>query len=148
MEFKLSSIDEDDLVGCSELYVATFRESPWNEEWSMEDAFERLSDFLACPKSLAIKAMRNGNICGFLFGKIQQWNGAVYYDLEEICVSNTIQRQGVGKILMGKLEEMLIEKGVSRVYLITQRDSAPSSFYTALGFSENQSLMVMGKKIG
>ena len=148
MEFKLSSIDEDDLVGCSELYVATFRESPWNEEWSTEDAFERLGDFLACPKPLAIKAMRNGNICGFLFGKIQQWNGAVYYDLEEICVSNTIQRQGVGKILMGKLEEMLIEKGVSRVYLITQRDSAPSSFYTALGFSENQSVMVMGKKIG
>ena len=148
MEFKLSSIDEDDLVSCSELYVATFRESPWNEEWSTEDAFESLSDFLACPKSLSIKAMRNGNICGFLFGKIQHWNGAIYYDLDEICVSNTIQRQGVGKSLMGKLEEMLIEKGVSRVYLVTQRDSAPSSFYTALGFSENQSLMVMGKKIG
>ena len=114
----------------------------------MEDAFERLSDFLAAPKSLAIKAMRNGNICGFLFGKIQQWNGVAYYDLEEICVSNTIQRQGVGKSLMDKLEKTLIEKSVSRIYLITQRNSDPSSFYSALGFSENQSLMVMGKKIG
>ncbi len=65
-----SSIDEDDLVSCSELYVATFGESPWNEEWSLEDAFERLSDFLACPKSIAIKAIYDGNICGFLFGEL------------------------------------------------------------------------------
>ena len=148
MEFVFSSIDEDDLVACSGLYVATFRESPWNEEWSMEDAFERLSDFLSAPKSLAIKAMQNGNICGFIFGKIQQWNGVAYYDLEEICVSNTIKRQGVGRSLMGELEKILIEKGVSRIYLITQRNSGPSSFYSALGFSENQSLVVMGKKIG
>ena len=91
--------------------------------------------------------MNNGCLCGFLFGKIQQWNGAVYYDLEEMCVKHSTQRQGVGKSLMGKLEEMLLEKGISRIYLITQRDSAPSNFYTALGFSDNQSLVVMGKGI-
>jgi len=147
MELEFSIIEEDELAACAELYVATFRESPWNEEWSTEDAFERLSDFLAAPKSLAIKATNNGSLCGFLFGKIQQWNGVVYYDLEEMCVKHSTQRQGVGKILMGKLEGMLLEKGVSRIYLITQRDSAPSNFYTALGFSVNQSLVVMGKGI-
>ena len=148
MELQFSIIDEDDLTACAELYVATFRESPWNEEWSTEDAFERLSDFLAAPKCLAIKAMNNGSLCGFLIGKVQQWNGAVYYDLDEMCVKHSSQRQGIGKSLMGKLEEMLLEKGVSRVYLITQRDSVPSSFYSALGFADNQSLTVMGKGLG
>lgn len=147
MEIKFSNIDEDDLVVCSELYVATFREPPWNEEWDMEDAFERLSDFLAYPKSLAIKATLNEKIGGFLCGKIQQSNGSTYYDLEEICVCSTLQRQGVGKSLIGKLKEMLREKGVSKIYLITQRDSGPSNFYTALGFSEDQSVIVMGKNI-
>ena len=72
MELTFSTVDEDDLVACAELYVATFRDSPWNEAWSMEDAFDRLSDFLASPASVAIKAMRNERICGFLFGRIQK----------------------------------------------------------------------------
>ena len=148
MEYIFSNIDEDDLVACAELYVATFREPPWNEEWSMDNAFERLSDFLAAPKSLALKAVRNGDICGFLFGKLQQSNGACHYDLEEICVSSNFLRQGIGKDLIGKLEEILLKKGVTRIYLITQRDSGPSSFYSAMGFSENDSLMVMGKAVG
>ena len=148
MEFKFSSINEDDLVGCSELYVSTFRESPWYEDWNIEDAFERLSDFHANPKSVSIKAMRDGVICGFIFGKTQQWNGAMYYDLEEMCVSSYFRRQGVGTSLFGKLEDALTEIGVSRIYLVTQRESVPSSFYSALGFSENQSLMIMGKNTG
>jgi ribosomal protein S18 acetylase RimI-like enzyme len=147
MEIIFSDIDEDDLVGCSELYVATFRDSPWNEEWSTEDAFERLSDFLASPKSIAVKAIHNGNICGFLLGQLQQWNGATFYYLKEICVSYALQRRGIGKSLMGKLEEILTENGVSRIYLITQRDSVPSGFYSSLGFSENQNVMVMGKQV-
>jgi ribosomal protein S18 acetylase RimI-like enzyme len=147
MEVKLSNIDEDDLIACSELYVTVFREPPWNEVWSTEDAFERLSDFLACSKSIALKAVKDREICGFLFGKIQQCNGVTSYDLEEICVSNTIQRHGIGKRLVGTLEKILTKKGVSSIYLITQRDSVPSNFYSALGFTENQSLMVVGKKI-
>jgi aminoglycoside 6'-N-acetyltransferase I len=147
MEILFSDIDEDDLVDCSELYVATFRASPWNEEWSTEDAFERLSDFLASPKSIAVKATHNRNICGFLIGEIQQWNGASFCYLKEICVLNALQRRGIGKSLIGKLEEILAENGVPRIYLITQRDSVPSDFYSALGFSENKNIMVMGKQV-
>lgn len=79
MEVAISNINEDDLVGCAELCVTTFREPPWNEKWSTEDAFERLNDFLGCPKSIAVKAVHNGDICGFLFGEIQQWNGVALY---------------------------------------------------------------------
>ena len=65
MEISFSDIDVDDLVGCSELFVSIFKEPPWNEDWEVEDAFERLGDFLACPKTIAIKAESGGHICGF-----------------------------------------------------------------------------------
>jgi len=142
-----SNIDKDDLVDCSELYITTFSESPWNEKWRIDDILERLSGFFINPKSIAIKAVRNGCICGFLFGKIQQYNGATCYDLEEICVSASIQRNGIGKGLMNKLEKILIEKKVSKIYLITQRDSVPSSFYASLSFNEIPKLMVMEKTL-
>jgi len=147
MEVIFSNIDEDDLAGCSELYVATFREPPWNEKWNEEDAFERLSDFLTGPKSIAIKAVYNGIICGFIFGKIEQYNSATYYNLKEICVSSAVQRKGVGENLVRELEEILRKNGVEKICLITQRDGAPSSFYTSLGFSEIQNMMMMGKPV-
>ncbi len=147
MEVVFLCIDEDDLVACSELYAKIFREPPWSEEWSTENAFERLSDFLACPKPIAIKAIYDGGICGFIFGGIEQYNDAAYYDLKEICVSTTLQRKGIGKGLMGKLEKVLGENGVSKIHLITQRDSIPSNFYASLGFSENKNMMLMGRSV-
>jgi N-acetylglutamate synthase-like GNAT family acetyltransferase len=67
--------------------------------------------------------------------------------LKEICALDALQRKGIGKSLIGKLEEILKENGVSRIYLFTQRDSVPSDFYSALGFTENQNIMVMGKQV-
>jgi ribosomal protein S18 acetylase RimI-like enzyme len=147
MKILFSTFDEDDLVVCSRLYVATFRDPPWNETWNEEDAFERLSDFLACPKSIAIKAECDGVLCGFLLGESQQWNGASFYYLKEICVANNAQRKGIGKNLMQKLEEILREKGISRIYLLTQREGIPSRFYSSLGFIESQTIIVMGKAV-
>ena len=147
MKVIFSYIDEDDLVACSELYAKTFREPPWNEEWSTENAFERLSDFLSCPKSIAIKAIYDDEIRGFIFGEIEPYNGDKYYNLKEICVSATLQRKGVGKGLMKKLGKILEEDGVSKIYLITQRNSIPSSFYASLGFSEVKKMMLMGKLV-
>jgi ribosomal protein S18 acetylase RimI-like enzyme len=117
MKITISDIDEDDLLSCSEIFVSTFRESPWNEEWSVEDAFERLSDSLSSPKSIAIKAVFDGYICGFLFGEIQQWCGAGTYYLKELCVSKALQRRGVGKALVAKLEAMLTEREISYLML-------------------------------
>ncbi|WP_419661337.1 uncharacterized protein Dvar_17650 [Desulfosarcina variabilis str. Montpellier] len=82
MEIVFSDIDHEDLVHCSELFVSAFKESPWNEDWDIKDAFERLK-----------------------------------------------------------------EKQVSRIYLITHRESASSMFYSSLSFEENPSIMVMGLQI-
>ena len=147
MEIEIQNLDKDDLVECSELYVSTFKEPPWNEEWSPEDAFERLSDFLACPNSIAFKAIKNTQMSGFLIGEIQKWNGAQFCFLKEICVSGKARRKGVGSTLIEDLTVRLKSRGVSRIYLITQRDSIPSSFYASLGYSENTGVMVMGKSV-
>lgn len=140
-------LDEDDLINCAELYVSIFKQAPWNEEWSHDDAFERLGDFLACPKSIGIKAVYEKKIVGFLLGEVQRWNGANYFYLKEICVANKLQRQGIGKLLMAKLNQKLSEIKVERIYLITQRSSIPSEFYSSIGFSSNESVVVMGKPI-
>ena len=147
MEIEIDNLDEDGLVECSELYVSTFKEAPWNEVWSTEDAFERLSDFLACPNTISLKATQNSQISGFLIGEIQKWNGAYFYFLKEICVRGHDQRKRVGSSLIENLTVILKNQDVSRIYLITQRNSIPSSFYASLGYSENSRVMIMGRSV-
>ena len=146
MEIVFSEMEEDDLVACSELFAATFGRPPWNENWNTEDAFMRLSDFLATPNAIAIKALHGGALCAFLMGEIQQWRGTRFFYLTEMCVGQKFQRKGIGKRLMGRLEDILKETGATRIFLMTQRDSVPSRFYAALGFYENPDLLVMGKE--
>jgi len=147
MKIIFSDIDHNDLVDCSELFVSAFKESPWNEDWDIKDAFERLSTFLAYPKTIAVKAESEGRICGFLMGEIECWKKTNFYFLKEMCVTPSMQRQGIGRAMIAQLKKRLKEKQVSRIYLITQRESAPSMFYSSLAFEENPSIMVMGLQI-
>ena len=144
MEITFSDIDHDDLVDCSELLVSIFKEPQWNEDWDVEDSFERLSAFLSCPNTISLKAEFKGQICGFLIGEIQRWKKSNVYYLKEMCVTTSMQRQGVGKAMMAQLGGILKEKRVVQIFLITQRDGVPSKFYASLEFKEIPSIMVMG----
>ncbi len=80
-------------------------------------------------------------------GEIQQWEKNKVFYLKEMCVTTSVQRQGVGKAMIVKLENKLIGKKVGEIYLITHRESIPSEFYSSLAFKENPNIMVMGKTI-
>ncbi|MCX4029148.1 GNAT family N-acetyltransferase [Endozoicomonas sp. SM1973] len=147
MNYQFLSLDEDDLVECAQLYVNTFKDEPWNEDWDLEDAFNRLHNFLTPPYSIGLKVVNESEIQGFLIGEIEQWRGSQSFYLREICISKKMQGLGLGKKLMHTLNNELIAKNVSRVYLVTQRDTTPESFYRALGFKTNDKLIVMGKSV-
>lgn len=147
MKYQYQKLTEDDLIECSHLYVNTFKHQPWNEEWDLDDAFNRLSSFLSTSYSIAIKAVIENKIQGFLIGEIEQWNGAKKLYLKEICVSKTRQRSGLGRELMRALQNKLGKRGISRIYLITQRETVPEIFYKSLGFTTNTGLILMGKSI-
>ena len=147
MKYQFLPLNEDDLVECSHLYVNTFKHEPWNEDWDIDDAFNRLSNFLSPSYSMGFKAVNDNEIQGFLVGEIEQWSGSQSFFLKEMCVSKNMQRSGLGKELMRVLQEELVKKGVSRIYLITQRETIPEMFYKSLGFEPNDSLLIMRKSI-
>lgn len=147
MKYQFLPLSEDDLVECSHLYVNTFKHEPWNENWAMDDAFDRLSNFLSPSYAIGLKAINENKIQGFLIGEIEQWRGSQNFYLKEMCVLKTVQRSGLGKELMLALQSELVKIGISRIYLITQRETGPEMFYKSLGFETNDSLVIMGKSI-
>jgi ribosomal protein S18 acetylase RimI-like enzyme len=142
MKYKFLPLDEDDLVECSQLYINTFNNEPWNENWNMEDAFNRLSNFLSPTYSIGFKAVKKNLIQGFLVGEIEQWRGSQNFYLKEMCVSKEFQRSGLGRKLMLALQNKLYRLGISRIYLITQRETVPEIFYKSEGFETNGSLII------
>jgi aminoglycoside 6'-N-acetyltransferase I len=147
MNFDILPLNEDDLVECSHLFVNTFKHEPWEEDWDIDDAFNRLSNFLSSSYSIGLKVVNEDEIQGFLVGEIEQWRGYQSFYLKEICVSINMQRSGLGRELMRVLQIELMKKGISRIYLITQRKTVPEKFYKSLDFATNDSLIIMGKSI-
>ena len=142
-----ADLEDDDLLPCAELFVESFKQPPWNETWDVEDAFDRLSDFLHCPKCVAFKVGYQNDIVGFLLGNEEVWCEDNYFYLKEVCVAHSFQRQGVGRALLQHLEDTLREKNISRLYLMTQSNSIPERFYTSLGYAVNHDFVVMRKII-
>jgi aminoglycoside 6'-N-acetyltransferase I len=140
-------LDEDDLVECSHLFVNTFKHEPWKEDWDIDDAFKRLSNFLSSSYSIGLKVVNEDEIQGFLVGEIEQWRGYQSFYLKEMCVSKNMQRSGLGRELLRVLQIELAKNGISRIYLITQRKTIPEKFYKSLDFITNDSLIIMGKSI-
>jgi len=147
MELIFSEIDEDELLTCANLFTQAFSQSPWNEAWDVEDAFDRLSDFYHCPRTVSLKAVYENQVAGFLIGNEEVWCEDNYFYLKEMCVCHKHQRSGVGSALMKHLEAVLAEKDISRLYLMTQRETIPERFYTSLGYQLNNDLVVMRKEL-
>lgn len=54
--------------------------------------------------------------------------------VEDVIVAPKRQGCGIGRLMIGKLEEMIRNKGIPRIELVTQRDE----FWKKLGFRERQ----------
>lgn len=67
--------------------------------------------------------------------------------LLSICVRPTFSGKGVGKMLLGKLENELVSKGQNGYYLTTDKENneATNHFYLNYGF-QLQDVFIQGKR--
>ncbi|MEV0136433.1 GNAT family N-acetyltransferase [Dactylosporangium sp. NPDC050688] len=129
----ISTLTEQDLNPCALLFVATFNAPPWSESWRVEDATQRLADFLATPRAhgVGLRA-QDGELLGFAIGHLERSGVVDHFLLQEMCVRPARQRHGHGTALLEALADRL--PGVHHWYLLTARDSDASVFYQKNGF--------------
>ena len=67
-----------------------------------------------------------------------------YLDVDEFCVSEGCQRQGIGKQMMQKIQALAREKGFSKIELnMWEFNQGALKFYEAIGFSTYRRYMEM-----
>jgi aminoglycoside 6'-N-acetyltransferase I len=134
----------NNLISCAALYAAVFSAPPWNELWTESAANIRLQETFATPGFIGLGCYVDDQLQGFAIGQCEEWLNNKQFYLKEMCVNTTMQGKGIGKKLLLKLKEVLQQQSVSKIYLLTMRDSPAQHFYAAQGFISSDKMVVMG----
>ena len=147
MDINIRQLQDEDIPVCAGLYAEIFARPPWNESWEVNHAHDRISHFMSSSQSICLAAEIDGALVGFLQGEIEQWQDRMQLYLKEICVHPNHLRQGIGRAMMQRLSDLLKKVGVSQIVLISSRLGGSYDFFSKLGFSANETLVVMSTRL-
>lgn len=140
-------IDQSSLEEYAQLFVSTFSLPPWNEQWPVSSAQERLECYQKSPNFVGLAAYELGELVGFALGNFEPYQAKSMYFLKEMCVSVKQQNQGVGSKLISELHTLLGELGVYCINLLTAKGSLAESFYVKSGYKEASSFSLLYKVV-
>lgn len=129
------------------LYNKIVSAPPWNEKWKGADIIGHLLEIINTPNFVGLIAVENGKPVGMLMGNIKTWWTGNSFYVEELLVDIDKQRIGVGTKLLLRIEETLLSKNVSSIYLHTRKDFPAFKFYEKLGFKLDPPMCMLSKEI-
>jgi aminoglycoside 6'-N-acetyltransferase I len=139
----IAPIDIEALVP---LYLSVFNAPPWNDTWSQTAALERLTDIATHPRFFGLTAHANDDVLGMVLGWSERGVAGWLFHVKEMCVARSSQRTGIGRQLLAALEEALLERDVTNIFLETAIEAPAKRFYAACGFHE-LAIIAMAKRI-
>ena len=108
---------------------------PWN---SPEEDFDRA---LAGPTSVILGVVSDGVVVATAMVGHDGHRGWVYY----LAVTGSLQRQGIGSLLMSSAEDWVRRAGLPKIQLMVRDENAEAlEFYRRLGY-EDAGVTTMGR---
>ncbi|MDE6593178.1 MAG: GNAT family N-acetyltransferase [Oscillospiraceae bacterium] len=119
------------------LFKEVFMNAPWNDDWSDEEQLDSYLDELTGEKSsLTVGLFEDGELIGLSMGCIRHWWQGTEYYIFEFCIRADKQGSGRGTAFLGDVIRIAKEKGVTHIFLQTERSAPAYGFYRKNGFEE------------
>jgi N-acetylglutamate synthase-like GNAT family acetyltransferase len=131
------------LEQCAALLVEAYNAEPWNDNWTQEQALEKLTCFYNSPKFYGLTATLDGRLVGCCVGNIEPYYSGDYFFLKEMFISVSSQRSGVGTQLLDKLKAYLSSIDIHAIILFTSNKTFPFDFYIKGGFQQMDGMCMM-----
>lgn len=143
----IKEFKEKYLKECSKIYPSIFNRNPWNENWTEETAYKRLSEIYNTPNFKGIVCMKNEKIIGGILGNLENWDEGLKYSLKEFFIDISIQGTGLGSRMIKFIEENLKNTNVKSIELYTLKGISTEEFYNKNGYKIDRNIIIMEKSI-
>ena len=145
MSLLFRKMNAADFPACAEELIAAFKEIPWEEAWTYDQAFDRIDEIMSARVSRGVVCMEGDKCVSMLCGRIMTYQEQKLFYIDEFSVRPDYQRQGVGSRMLAYLREELKKepKPIIHMSLITERDFPSVAFYEKNGFVELQNELIM-----
>ena len=136
---ELKELTIKDRGSITNLFMSVFTNEPWNDDWSDHaqlDAY--IHDLIGQDNSLTLGYCDGNHIVALAMGHIKHWFAGTEYNIDELCVDREMQGRGIGSMFLGEIERFLSGRGITRIFLQTDKDMPAYEFYIHRGFQEMQ----------
>jgi aminoglycoside 6'-N-acetyltransferase I len=143
----ICAITEQDLQVISQLYVSVFSNPPWNEDWEITWAYERLNWIYQSQGFAGYIALDSKQILGAIMGHFVPFKGEKGFEIVEFLVATNYQNQGIGNKLLAQLELNLQQNNYDFTWLLTAKDSSAESFYCQRNYQRDCKIVLLNKEL-
>ena len=147
MNIELKQLSVEEIETIKSFFADVFMKEPWNDDWSdKEQLHAYIVDLIGNPNSLTLGLFEEGQMVGLSMGSIMHWYSGTQYYIVELCIKTTEQGRGLGKHFLEFIETYTKSKGVSYIFLQTERTVPAYEFYKKNGFFELEDHVSLVKK--
>ncbi len=140
---------QEDFKNCALSLMKAFKEEPWNEEWTYEQAYTRIDEIMSARVSRGYVIYDGEVVVSMLCGRIMTYLGFKELWVDEFSVHPDYQRKGIGTSMMQYVREQLKQEQekISYIVLNTEKGYPSVKFYEANGFKADESLVFMAADV-
>ena len=147
MDLEVISITIDNLDEITKLYMETYKEEPWNENWEKEIAKEKIRDLIENNISENYCIKNEEKIIGVMFGRRNYFIDKKELYIDEYFIEYNNQRKGIGKYFLDFIENDIKQKNYSSIVLLTKKSFPSELFYKSNSFHTSPNMILMIKSI-
>ncbi len=150
MKSKTIELRELNIEGIEEIktfFVDIFTKEPWYDDWSNKEQLHAyIIDLIGNKNSLVLGLFENNDMVGLTMGSVKHWYTGTEYCVDEFCVKREEQGRGLGTQFLEAIEAYIKSKGMTQIFLLTERNVAAYYFYKKNGFVELENHVSLFKK--
>lgn len=134
---EIRRLSAENIEEIKKLFRDIFTKEPWNDDWSDDAQLHAyITDLTGNQNSLTLGLYVDGTLTGLSMGSVMHWYMGTEYYIYELCIKTEEQGKGLGTEFLKKIEAYISERGMTHIYLQTERNVPAYGFYIKNGFAE------------